>query len=192
MRKPSRTNDRSRETGPRSGAQLDALAREVEQFRIDAARFLAGDLHLPPEELRERIAASFRRLRGEQKLSVAENFRVNSLEARFNSQLDLYKRRLREREEGGARRVVAEPAAPDPHEGVVYGRRGDPNAVEVLYKGLYLRNGAGNPSMDLERFRSYLQRQTDAIRSKTGCEDIHFRVSVEDGKTKLKARPVKR
>lgn len=171
--------------------ELDALQKQIEQFRIDAQRFFAGDLPLPPEEQRDRISTQIRKLRSDQSRSVAETFRLGSLESRFNSQNELFKRRLREREEGGQRRPAVAPPPPDPSQGVLVGRSGDPNAAEVLYKGLFLERGARSPSMDLERFRSYLSRQTDAIRAKTGCDDIHFRVAVEDGKPKLKARPVK-
>ena len=62
----------------------------------------------------------------------------------------------------------------------------DSRAVAALYQGLYRRN----PKMDLERFRTYIERQADVIRSKTGCQDIQFRIAVQDGKVKLKARPI--
>ena len=45
--------------------------------------------------------------------------------------------------------------------------------------------------MDLDRFGAYLERQAEAIRSKTGCREIQFRVAVEDGKMKLKAKPIR-
>ncbi|MEM8930134.1 MAG: MXAN_5187 C-terminal domain-containing protein [Acidobacteriota bacterium] len=169
---------------------LDRLQVSIEKLRVDGARFLAGDLHVPPVELRDRIADEFRRLRTQGVRGVAENFRLNSLEARFNSQADLFKRRLRDREEG-RQRVVAPPAQPDPAQGVVFGRGGHGNAVEVLYKGLFLGEGKGKPSMDLEKFRGYIERQAGAIRQKTGASNIEFRIAVEDGKTKIKAKPVK-
>lgn len=169
---------------------LNRLQSAIEKLRVDGARFLAGDLHVPPEDLKERIADEFRRLRAQGVRGVAENFRLNSLEARFNSQVDLLKRRLREREEGGRRTVATAPPPPDPTRGVVVGRGGQDNAVEVLYKGLFL-GGQSKPSMDLEKFRSYIERQAGAIRTKTGASRIEFRIANEDGKTKIKAKPLK-
>ena len=41
-------------------------------------------------------------------------------------------------------------------------------------------------------FRAYIDRQAEAIRKKTGCAEIQFRIAVEEGKMKLKARPLRR
>ena len=63
------------------------------------------------------------------------------------------------------------------------------DAVEALFAALVLRNGK-TPTMDLDTFRNYLQRQVAQIRDKTGCEAVQFRVAAEEGKVKLKAKPV--
>ena len=170
---------------------VQRLTRGIEEFRIDSLRYFAGDLKIPPEELKTQLSAQFRRLRAGGIKGVADNFRLSSLEARFNSQVDLYNRKMREREFGGQRAAGKPQGPPDPTRGVLVGRNGDANAVEVLYKGLYLSGGASNPGMDLEKFRSYIDRQAAVVRSKTGCEDIQFRIAVEGGKMKIKAKPVK-
>ncbi len=46
------------------------------------------------------------------------------------------------------------------------------------------------PRFDLATFGAYLERQAAAIREKSGCEEVHFRLATEDGKLKLKARPL--
>ena len=51
------------------------------------------------------------------------------------------------------------------------------------------RRGAA-AKLDLESFRSYLARQIEEIRAKTGAEQVQFRLTEEQGKVKLKARPV--
>lgn len=190
MRSPTDVGSRQKQ---RSALDQDVqvLTQWIEQFRIDSLRFFGGDLKIPPEDLKTQIAARFRQIRSGGVQGVADNFRLNSLEARFNSQLDLYNRKLREREQGGARRTASTPADPDPMQGVVVGSGGDNNAVEVLYKGLYLSTGARNPGMDLEKFRSYIDRQAAVVRSKTGADNIQFRIAVEDGKMKIKAKPLK-
>ncbi|MCP4655111.1 MAG: hypothetical protein GY856_06785 [bacterium] len=171
--------------------EITRLATTIEKFRIDAQRFFAGDLMAPPEELRDRIVAELRRLQASKLAGVAENFRLNTLEAQFNSQVELFGRRLRARETGeGVKK--AEPAVQhDPEKGVVVGPQARAGAVEALYKGLYLRTGTRNPQMDLERFRTYLGRQAETIRAKTGCAEIQFRIAEEGGKLKIKAKPVR-
>ena len=167
---------------------IDRVAAQVQRFRVDAQRFFAGDLKLPPNELREKITSELRRLRGASLKGAAANFRLGTLEAQFQSHLDLFSRRLREREEGTLAQAAGDAPRLDPVQGVVVGSRGSSAAVRALYNSLH----QGNPKMDLERFGAYLERQAEAIRDKTGCREIQFRVAVENGKMKLKAKPIRR
>ncbi|MEM7351774.1 MAG: MXAN_5187 C-terminal domain-containing protein [Acidobacteriota bacterium] len=169
---------------------IDQLAASIQRFRVDSQRFFAGDLPVPPEEQRERILAELRRLRGASLKGAAANFRLGSLEAQFQSHLDLFGRRLRARELGadGGARVTEKKDRYDATKGIVVGSKDRKEAVAALYEGLYRYN----PKMDLERFRTYIDRQTEAIRAKTGCQEIQFRIAVQDGKTKLKAKPLRK
>lgn len=177
---------------PAVGELLDHLQRDVRQLQIDFERFFNGGLPLPPEELRNRIQAQLRNLRNTNITAAVDNFRLNDLEARYNSYNEMYNRRLRDVEEGrGPYRVVAVVERPrfDPRGGIVFGSEIDSAAAEALYHGLVSGPGDG-PRFDLDSFQTYLRRQTEAIRQKTGCDEVQFRVAEEDGKLKLKARPV--
>lgn len=174
------------------GDALDQLGRDIQMLRIDFERFFAGDVPVPPEDLRNRIHTRIRGLRNISTATAVESFRLGDLEARFNTYNELFNRRLRDREEGRVRqasRVAPPPPSRfDPHAGIVVGRRTDEAAVTALYQGLV--SAPGGQSIDLETFKTYLSRQAAAIREKTGCEDVQFRVTTEDGKVKLKARPL--
>ncbi len=179
---------------PGLGDALDLLGRDIQQLRVDFERFFNGALPFPPEELRGRVQAQIRQLRGMSNLATAvDNFRLSDMEDRFNSYNELFNRRLRDTEEG--RHAAARPAAPpesrlhDPAQGIVFGDRIDPQAAEALYQGLAASPGDG-PRFDLDSFQTYLARQVTAIREKTGCTQVQFRLAAEDGKIKLKARPV--
>jgi hypothetical protein len=173
---------------------MDQLSRDVSQLRVDFERFFNGALPFPPEELRNRVQSEIRKLRGMNLLTFADNFRLGDLEARFNSYNELFTRRLRDLEEG--RRQVSRPVPMpaerrfDPEKGVVLGDRIEPEAVEALYQGLAGAPGGAGPRFDLDSFQTYVTRQVAAIREKTGCSQVQFRVAAEDGKLKLKARPV--
>ena len=182
-------------TAPPLGEILDQLAREIRQLQIDGERFFNGGLPVPPEELRNRIQAQIRNLRTLKIQSTLDNYRLGDLEARFNSTNELFNRRLRDREEGRHHGVhsAAHPERRryDAREGVTLGGSFDPEAVEALYQGLASRPGDG-PKFDLDSFEKYLARQVAALREKTGCDQVQFRLAEEDGKLKLKARPVPR
>ena len=174
------------------GDALDHLSRDIQQLRIDFERFFAGDLHVPPEDLRTRIQTRIRGLRSNSGLSAVESFRLGDLEARLNSYSELFNRRLRDREEGRLRQASRATPPPeshfDPTAGIVVSRQPDEAAVTALFQGLV--SAPGGQSVDLETFKTYLSRQAAAIREKTGCEEVQFRVTTEDGKVKLKARPL--
>jgi hypothetical protein len=171
---------------------IDHLAADIHRLRIDFERFFSGALHLPPEELRQRVLAQLRALRNLSAGTAVDRFRLGDLEARFNTYNELFNRRLRDREEG--RRRAAGPSSPppavryDPTEGIVIGRSPAPEAIVALYEGL-AASGQGQ-RFDLATFGAYLDRQAAAIREKTGCEEVQFRLAAEDGKLKLKARPL--
>jgi hypothetical protein len=182
-----------RKAGPAIGEALDQLSRDIRQLQIDFERFFNGGLPLPPEELRTRVQAQLRNLRNLNMPSAVDSFRLNDLEARFNSYNELFNRRIRDVEEGrrGPHKVFAfvEKSRFDPRGGIVFGSEIDPEAAEALYHGLSAGAGDG-PRFDLDSFQTYLRRQTEAIREKTGCAEVQFRVAEEEGKLKLKARPV--
>jgi hypothetical protein len=180
---------------PALGDTLDQLNLEIRKLQIEYEKFFNGGLPTPPEELRNRIQAQIRHLRTLKVTSTMDNYRLGDVEARFNSYNELFNRRLRDREEG--RRPGAVHAAPaerrryDPRAGITFGGSFDPEAVEALYQGLASRPGDG-PKFDLDSFEKYLARQVGALREKTGCDQVQFRLAEEDGKLKLKARPVPR
>ncbi|HVR08088.1 MAG TPA: MXAN_5187 C-terminal domain-containing protein [Thermoanaerobaculia bacterium] len=192
----------ARSAAPTVSEAIDRLAGEIRQLRVDFERFFSGALALPPDELRRRVQADLRQLRNVNAMTAVERFRLSDLEARHNSYDELFSRRLRDREEGrrraGQTAVAAPPSPPparyDPGAGIVIGHEPDPRAVAALYDGLTTVGAAGGsgegPRFDLASFGSYLQRQAAAIRDKTGCAEVQFRLAAEDGKLKLKARPV--
>jgi len=178
--------------GPVVAEALDQLQRDIRQFQVDFERFFNGGLPLPPEDLRNRIQVVLRNLRNTSITAAVDNFRLNDLEARYNSYNEMFNRRLRDVEEGRTHhKVVAfvEKQRFDPRGGIVFGSNIDSEAAEALYHGLVAGPGDG-PRFDLDSFQTYLRRQTEAIRQKTGCDEVQFRVAEEDGKLKLKARPV--
>jgi hypothetical protein len=179
---------------PALSAAIDHLAGEIQRLRIEFERFFSGALHIPPDELRNRVQAQLRTLRNVNAGTAVERFRLADLEARFNSYNELFSRRLRDREEGRLRAAPAPPPAAaqryDPALGVSIGPHPEPAAVAALFAGLAASAGVGAPRFDLASFAAYLQRQAAAIRDQTGCDEVQFRLATEDGKLKLKARPV--
>ncbi len=193
---PAGARGRAQATGAKAAPAsyqeiLDHLEREIQTLRVDFDRFLSGALPFPPEDLRTRIQNQLKSLRNATLRSAVDGFRLGVFEARFNSYSELFNRRVREREEGRriARIAATSPVRFDPGRGIVVDGKVDPLAAEALYTALAAGVG-GSPNFNLATFQTYLERQTAALRAKTGCSAVSFRLAEEDGKLKLKARPM--
>ncbi len=168
---------------------LDRLDLDIKRLKIDWERFFNGNLPIPPEQLRYNIAGQVQGLRSTHIRSLAHRFRLNNLEAKFNTLSVLFNRRLRQREMGlGPPVRTAAAAAPryDAQQGIVIDDGSPTDALQALYDRLYADRE--RPGTDLARFRSYILGQATKIRRKTGCSRVQFRVAVERGRLKLKAK----
>jgi hypothetical protein len=171
---------------------LMRLDQDIRRFRIDFERFFSGNLPIPPDQMRINIQNQIKELRTEHMKAVAHRFRFNSLEAKFNALMVLYNRRLRESEMGPRGRQLGEAVETglDPEAGVIIHEKPSTASVEALFKGLYAHSETG-PRADFDKFQAYLEEQARQIRKKTGCSEVSFRVAAEQGKLKLKAKPIR-
>jgi hypothetical protein len=175
-------------------AAIERLDRDIQQLKIDFERFFNGSLPTPPEELRHVVRQQIGRLRAEPMQALADRFRLNTLEARFNALNELFNRRLREHEEGAAappaRPLPTTPQRYDPYQGIVVGEAPPPEAIQTLYRELY-DDDTPSAQSNFEKFHTYLLGQMAGIRERSGCDEVKFRIATEDGEVKLKAKPVR-
>ncbi len=169
---------------------MDRLVTMTKRLQVEYQRFVVGDLPMPPSEQRDAAQALLRNLR-ERAKSVSERFRLRSIEAKLNSHVERYGREVRKREKSNGAQPIRRPEPkPDPRAGVIVGPRTSQAAEQALYEALYPVRSARQPKVDLDRFRAHLRRNVEIIQAKTGCREVSFRITVEDGKTKLKAKPI--
>lgn len=192
--RPKEAPDENRPTHQQVEKLMDHLDRALDDLRIEYEKFFSGTAKLPPEPARLTLQRDLRLLRGKNLRSTAEQFRLGALEARFNSFNEMFTRRVRAVEEG--RNGLVRPVPPvasaprsAPVDGVVLAGATDRVQVGALLDELR-RRGGGAAGLDLDRFATYLEQQASSIRARTGCDAVQFRLAEEDGKVKLKARPL--
>ena len=168
---------------------LAEIESGIRRLKVDFDRFFNGALPIPPEDQRRRLARLLRKVRSAPPKTFAERFMLNTLEARFNTLSELFNRRLREQELAGPVRAQRPHPKHDPQQGVVLGAQMDAEAVTALYNTLYSSAGR-RAKTDFNSFQSYLRKQVDQLRRKTGCEEIRFRVADANGQPTLKAKPI--
>ncbi|HMB54933.1 MAG TPA: hypothetical protein VKU40_16570 [Thermoanaerobaculia bacterium] len=170
--------------------RLDRLEQGIATLRVEFEKFFNGAADVPPDDLRDSLRTEIRALRLANLKAAADNFRLAQLEARFNSFNELFNRRLRVAEEGRRPSVrVPRERGFDARRGVVVEGTLDSEVVEGLYAGLSAGKGRG-PKFDLDTFRGYLEKQMETIRARTGRQRVRFRVEDDDGRLKLKAKPL--
>lgn len=99
----------------------------------------------------------------------------------------VFKANLRDRERTAASVSPAPPGTREPNETTEGG-----SDLFDAYRKAKGACGEDVSALSREKLDHILARQRDAIRAKTGCAEVRFRVVVEDGKAKLKATPLKK
>ena len=188
-----------RDEQPTVDEQLARLEEDVRRLKVEFDIYFNGAAKRPPYDTKSRVDTLIKRLADDRTLSYAQRYRYNSVVARYNSFLQLWRRTIQDREEGrgaaGARRTakVEEAAAPpqtfscaDPHK--------DVTTVKRLFESLVeAKKSCGEPTEELSfpRFHRMIASQADALKDKAGCGSVQFSVGVKDGRVSFKARPEK-
>lgn len=183
-----------------SDRELDALAGELRRLESEYTKFFAGRAPRPPLEARAQVDREFRKWDRRSPESASSRFRLQTLQSRYASFIEMWDRTMRAREEGrsgaaaGRRQVTEE--TPKLQSEVYAAVLHDPSAQSQTLRGLYeammeARRQTGHEVVPFQRFADLVRDQVDRLRS-SGASDVMFRVSVNDGKPNLTARPVKR
>jgi len=180
---------------PELEKDLDDIDLAIVKLKRDYEIYFSGGAKLPPLEAHRRLERDIRKISRITNLNYAQRFRYNNLSARFNSYVDLWNKQMRYREEG---RTPSGGVIQLPEQHVkTTGRRAvdsEANKIQKLFNDyVQSRNQTGEPTsgISLEKFSDQLTKQKETIQSKYDCKDVDFYVAVEQGKTKLKAKPVK-
>jgi hypothetical protein len=188
------------------GSDLDRDLRKLEadlrKLEAEYNMFFAGQLPRPPWETRAHVEQSVKRLERAGSISgtYAERFRLQTLQSRFATFVDLWDRGLRAREEGRPgpfSRKGREDAGPQPQaDRVVYvtvfsDPKDELDRLRELYERIAdVRNELGEPQVPFHRFAGLIREKVNAFK-KRGAPEVAFRVSVQDGKITFSARGLK-
>jgi hypothetical protein len=178
--------------------QLNRLEEEIRRLKVEFDIYFNGGAAKPPHDTKYRVEALIKRLYDARGMSFGQRFRYNSLVSRFNVYRELWRRNLKEREEGGGphRDVAAGPASGAFEAAVVRcsDSKAEPEKVRELYDSLLLAKrqcGERVGEVSLERFETMIDSQIKQIKQKLHCEAIEFTIEVANGAVKFKARPSK-
>jgi hypothetical protein len=176
--------------------ELDKLEDSIRRLKIEYESFFGGGSPRPPKDGVFRVETTIKKYHsalGE--LNFAQRFRFNQLAQRYAVYNDLWRRKLREREEGRAapasRASNAETQSTSrPFRVVCSDPENERDNVAALLEAYLLakrETGEGSGGLDLELFARFVGDKTRQIKESLDCDKVQFTVQVEAGKVTLKA-----
>ena len=185
-------------------SRLDEFEKRMFVLKIEYEKHFSGLEQVEPMRERESLRRLLRELMTEYITNTRQKHRVRSMRARWSSMELYWTRNLVMIERGthpkmkfranqtAARTPAAVADRPT--------RRAAPTTAEreaqayqaVFDKYLETRKKCGQSSdMAYESVRDVLKKQVRTIKSRYRCKSVKFRVTVEDGKAKVKAVPLR-
>jgi hypothetical protein len=189
------------------GSDLDNDLRKLEadlrKLEAEYNMFFAGQLPRPPWETRSHVEQAVKRLERAGTISgtYAERFRLQTLQSRFATFVDLWDRGLRAREEGRpgpfAHKGRGEAAPQQPRsDRLVYVTVfsepvGELDRLRELYERVTeVREDLGEAQVPFHKFAGLVREKINGFK-KRGAPEVAFKVTVRDGKVTFSARGLK-
>lgn len=174
--------------------------QSLNELIIRYEHYFLGMEKREPLQLLDEVERAARKYQGFQIINTMLKFKYNSLVARLNSYKQHWTRIIRLIEEGKYSRdrfkmemhlkqagvePPAKESAPPPENGI------DPETRRLYQQYIEARKACGLPVGNItpEMIAAAINKQKPAIISKYHCNKVEFRVVVEDGTPKIKARP---
>lgn len=187
--------------------RLDEFERRILVLKIEYEKFFSGIEQIEPLRDRDDMRRLLRDLQQTPITNTAQKHKLRSLRARWNS-MEMYwqrnlvmiergthpkmkfRARLAEKRRGGAP-SEAPKAAARPRR-LTSEEREDKAYQAVFDKYVETRQKCGQGTdLAYESVRDVLKKQVRTIKSRYRCKAVKFKITVEDGKAKVKAVPLR-
>jgi len=174
------------------------LEGSIAELIIKYEQYFLGLEKREPLKLCEDIERFIRRYNTATIFNTMMKFKFNSLVAKFNSNKQHWVRTTRLIEEGKYSRdrfkMARNLAEGAPRRPVEHHEKPQQNDVELVFQHyLEARKRCNLPTDNISRetMFSVIETQRETLKSKHHCAEVEFRVVIENGAPKLKARPAK-
>jgi len=197
--------------------ELAQFERDIRQLKIEYDQFFGGGRKRPPTEIEWRLEQLVRRY-GERggDLKLAQRFRFNNLTQTYAKYKDIFRKRMKQKEEGTVQRhfgaaakaieaarakahaeaegqeaaAAESQAAGAPFRMTCSEPEQEADKLERLYQALVsAKEQAGEDTAKLTRegFNEFVKQKTRELQKQKNCKDVEYVVEVVGGQVKLKA-----
>jgi hypothetical protein len=191
---------------------LTQFEKDVRQLKIEWEQYFGGGKKKPPTDIEWRIDIMIKRYsdRG-LNMNFTERFRYNNLTQTYVKYREMFRKRLKQKEEGtvqrhfgaAAREIEGERArkqsadsgsgGPDQYSFVITCK--DPSHEKKKVDALYAafrhakeQVGESTDALTIESFRQFVNQKTDQLKKQKHAHEVEYVVTVEGKHARLKAR----
>lgn len=195
--------------------EIELLDDNLRRLKVEYDIFFGGGSRKPPSDLEWRVCSLLKKFSDTPKLTLSQRFKYNTIAQRYAVFSELWRQKVRIKEEGyrrpedallsiqGLRTDVERAAAvalnQTPGKGGfvvdVTSAEAEPEKVRTLFDAmLAAKRCAGEPEPQgrFEGFLLFINLKTKQIRKELQCEGVEFRVGLHEGRVRLTARPRRR
>lgn len=166
---------------------LDRIEAELAEVKRQYDLFFQGGRRAEPAQERRNLEGLVRRMGQRKIVNTSDQFRFTGLQSRFYSLANLWTRTVRDMEEGRLERdkagALVRPAQAEP--GYVDPAHLDAVALELRDARRACGLSAGDEEIAV--IRETLRERAREIASRSGARAVEFKVSIEDGRPKVRA-----
>ncbi|MGE5112665.1 MAG: MXAN_5187 C-terminal domain-containing protein [Acidobacteriaceae bacterium] len=193
--------------------EISKLDDNLRRLKIEYDVYFGGGSKKPPADTEWRVANGMKRVGETLKLNYAQRFRFNAIAQRYAVFSDLWRQKMKVREEGyrrpadaqlgisGLRHEEETAAARElrakkkkhndtPFSVACSDPAHEPEKVKALFDVMAesQRKHGVTKTSSFASFQSFVQKKTQEIRRQYGCHAVQYSVEVSDGQVKLKAK----
>ncbi len=175
--------------------ELAKLDENLRRLKIEYEAYFNGGQPRPPRDTVFRVETAIKKFSDGANLNFGQRFKFNQLVQRYAVNNDLWRKRLKDKEEGrgrfgGPRHHEEEVKARGPVRVVCADPENEKDKVEQLLKAVVeARRQVGErvDNLDPVAFGRFVVEKTKQMKESLGCAKVQFSVAVEDGKVKFTA-----
>ena len=176
--------------------ELSKLEDNIRRLKIEFEAYFSGGQPRAPHDTVFRVETTIKKFGDNtSKLNFGQRFRLNQLVQKYAVYSDLWRRKLKDKEEGrGAFGAQRRPAEEKPADGsfrvVCANPEKEPEKVDQLLKAMIdakRQTGERVDNIDPYQFSKFITEKTRQLKESLASDKVQFSVSVEEGKVKFKA-----
>jgi len=189
--------------------ELNLLEDNMRRLKVEYDVFFGGGSKKPPTDTEWRVQTLIKKYSDGGRMNFSQRFRYNSIAQKYAIFSDLWRKKLKIKEEGYSRpqdamlsiqgiRTAEEHAAAaalqlaanKAFSVVCYDLEADSKSVEALFQAMMeAKKKTGEASSaNFDSFKTFVKKKTEQIRQDYNCKAVEYSVELENGQVRLKAK----